>query len=272
VDSSKKKEGWQFEPSFNRVAHKPAYPLLVPPAIDKQGGPHVTEDRRFAEPARANSVDDKICALKQYRRARGLCDRCAEKLSYGHQCSSTVQLHVIQEFWDMFQEDESLIEKQDSREHSDNASQLCLCLFEAATSGVDYPRSMRLIGSIQGHPMLILVDFGSSNSPVKGKLAGMLTGATPLSQLLYVAVVNGAKMSCGFQLEQVLWELQGYRFHSDLKVLPPHHYDMVLGYDWLAQFSPMKIHWATKWMAVPFGSSTIVIQGILFEMPVGSML
>jgi hypothetical protein len=96
VDSSKKKEGWRFEPLFNWSAHKHAYPLPVLPVIDKQGGTRVSEDRHAAEPTRVNSTDDKICALKQYRRSRGLCDRCTEKWSYGHQCSSTVQLHAIQ--------------------------------------------------------------------------------------------------------------------------------------------------------------------------------
>jgi hypothetical protein len=97
--------------------------------------------------------------------------------------------------------------------------------------------------------MLILADSGSSHSFVKDKLAGMLTGATPLSRLFSVAVADGAKMSCGFQLEQAQWEVQGYQFHTNMKILPLKHYDMVLRYDWLAQFSPMKIHWAAKWMA-----------------------
>jgi hypothetical protein len=118
-------------------------------AIDKQSAARGTEDRSPAEPARANSADDKFCALKQYRRARGLCDWCAEKWSYGHQCSSTVQLHAIQEFWDLFQDEEVSTEKPDSGESSDNVSQLCLCLSEAAVSGVDSPHSMRLMGSIK---------------------------------------------------------------------------------------------------------------------------
>jgi hypothetical protein len=62
----------------------------------------VTEDRHVVELAKVNSTDDIVRALKKYRRARGLCDRCAEKWSYGHQCSSTVQLHAIHELWDLF--------------------------------------------------------------------------------------------------------------------------------------------------------------------------
>jgi hypothetical protein len=75
---------------------------------------------------------------------------------------------------------------------------------------VDSPRSMRLVGSIQGHPMLIFVDSGNSHSFVQDNLVGMLTGATPLSQQLFVALADRAKMSCGFQFQQAMWEVQGY--------------------------------------------------------------
>jgi hypothetical protein len=41
----------------------------------------------------AGSFEDKLRALKQYRRARSLCDRYDEKWSHGHKCATTVQLH-----------------------------------------------------------------------------------------------------------------------------------------------------------------------------------
>jgi hypothetical protein len=38
---------------------------------------------------------------------------------------------------------------------------------------------------------------------------------------------------------------------------------MVVGMEWLERFSPMKIHWAQKWLTVPYGSSFITLQGLL---------
>jgi len=52
-----------------------------------------------------SSVDDKLIALKNYRHARGLCDRCAEKWTRGHQCSTTIQLHAMQEVLELFSVD-----------------------------------------------------------------------------------------------------------------------------------------------------------------------
>jgi hypothetical protein len=42
-----------------------------------------------------SSVDGKLAALKAYRRARGLCDRCAEKWHHGYTCNATEQLHAL---------------------------------------------------------------------------------------------------------------------------------------------------------------------------------
>jgi hypothetical protein len=60
---------------------------------------------------RPNSVDDKFKTLKQYRRVHGLCDRCAKKWSYDHKCAPTVQLHAIQEMWDLMPKEESIVDE-----------------------------------------------------------------------------------------------------------------------------------------------------------------
>ncbi|WVZ50531.1 hypothetical protein U9M48_001775 [Paspalum notatum var. saurae] len=39
------------------------------------------------------------------------------------------------------------------------------------------------------------------------------------------------------------------------------------GMDWLELFSPMKIHWRQKWMAIPYKGSTAVLQGIMPSLP-----
>jgi hypothetical protein len=49
-------------------------------------------------------------------------------------------------------------------------------------------------------------------------------------------------------------------------VLPLQHFDVVLGYDWLEEFSPMKVHWAEKWIAVPYAEGTVVLKGIMYKL------
>jgi hypothetical protein len=87
-----------------------------------------------------------------------------------------------------------------------------------------------------------------------------------------VKVANGARLACQSQFKQVQWEVQVLPFVSDLKVLQLQHFDMILDYDWLEQFSPMKIHWGAKWLVIPYGSKSVVLQGILSELQSGDVV
>jgi hypothetical protein len=90
----------------NRAVHRSAFPLLVPSKLDKPSVNSVADDKRTIEAAWANSSNDKLQALKQYRRARGLRGKRAKKCSPGHKCSYTVQLHAMHELWELFSNDE----------------------------------------------------------------------------------------------------------------------------------------------------------------------
>lgn len=46
--------------------------------------------------------DDKITALRSFRRARGLYDFCAEKWFRSHKYAPTIPLQAMQEIWDLF--------------------------------------------------------------------------------------------------------------------------------------------------------------------------
>jgi hypothetical protein len=59
-------------------------------------------------------------------------------------------------------------------------------------------------------------------------------------------------MQSSAKLLQAEWYVQGYLFHSDLKVLALQNFDMILGMEWLERFSQMKIHWAHKWLTIPY--------------------
>jgi hypothetical protein len=78
----------EYRRSDYRGIQRPAFNTSQPPKFDKL----LVEDKKNLEPVRANALDDKLRALKQYRRARGLCDFCAEKWTHGHKCSTTVLL------------------------------------------------------------------------------------------------------------------------------------------------------------------------------------
>jgi hypothetical protein len=78
-----------------------------------------------------------------------------------------------------------------------------------------------------------------------------------------VKMANGTILHTSVELLQAEWFLQDYAFQSDLKVLQLHSFDMVLGMEWLERFSPMRIHWAHKWLTIPYQGTSITLQGIV---------
>jgi len=52
-----------------------------------------------------------------------------------------------------------------------------------------------------------------------------------------------------------------------MKVIPLSHYDIIVGMEWLETFSPMKVHWKQKWMSIPYQGTSIILQGLVPELP-----
>jgi hypothetical protein len=89
-----------------------------------------------------------------------------------------------------------------------------------------------------------------------------------MSRSFQVQVANGSVVSCQHQLLRASWTIQGCEFVSDMIFLPLPCYDMVLGMDWLASFSPMRVDWEQKWLAIPFQVSTVVLHGQSSGIPI----
>jgi hypothetical protein len=81
---------------------------------DRADGVAPGVDKPVHEGRRLGSSTDRVASLKSYRRARGLCDRYAEKWFRGHKCPNTVQLQAIEEVWDLLDEPEYSETVQDS--------------------------------------------------------------------------------------------------------------------------------------------------------------
>jgi hypothetical protein len=146
-----------------------AYPLPSPP-VKPVGG----IENRPIEPLKMTTTEDKYQALRENHRAKGLCFKCGAKWFCGHQCAPMVHINVLQELYDLFPSSE---EPEDTLSvHSAPNHQLMLHLSVAAVTGGHSPKTMCLMGSLQGHPLSILVDSGSSHTFLSDKLSGQYKG------------------------------------------------------------------------------------------------
>lgn len=76
ADPAKRKDGRRDLASYPRPTFKNAHPLPLPPGA----GDHNPKpaEAGFTVSENAKTAEDKFRALRAYRRARGLCDHCAE--------------------------------------------------------------------------------------------------------------------------------------------------------------------------------------------------
>jgi len=165
---------------------------------------------------------------------------------------------VVQELWELFQlsmEDPILPE----------TSKLCMVISQAAITSQKTPKTLKLLGCIQSSQIVILVDSGSTHIFISATLASKLTSGSSVLASLTVQVADGNKLVCQTEFVDMQWSVQSYTFSSNLKVLPLQHYDMIVGMDWLERFSTMQVHWAQKWLMIPYNNSVIRLQG---ELPI----
>lgn len=152
-----------------------ALPLPPPQAKTVPGTGARVDGRRGIEGARATPFDDKISALRAYWCMRGLCHMCGERWSRDHRCVSTVQLHVVEELWELLQCSET-----DSQRAKDDKSQIeadLIAISKEAVNGAETSRTIRLQGVIQSLEVIMLVDSGSSHCFVSEELARQMAGS-----------------------------------------------------------------------------------------------
>lgn len=177
-----------------------------------------------------------------------MCDKCAEKWTSGHRCSPTVQLHVLEEIWQLFDN----ASKSPPAEPDTTPPEELLTISLSAMSKQSGRRTLQLSGECQGQPILILLDTGRSHSFVSTSRAHTLSGVSSLPTQVSVHVADGGIVTCTHVFRAAPWSVQGFVFILDFRVFPLKTYDIVLGMDWLEQFSPMKIHWSEKWLSTPY--------------------
>jgi hypothetical protein len=118
--------------------------------------------------------------------------------------------------------------------------------------------------------MLILLDSGSSHYFVSNIHASSLVGLTHMNSPLSVQVANGGILNCVMELPEAQWYVQNMEFSSTFKVIPLSCYDIILGMDWLEQFSLMTINWKHKCLSLPYSGQIVVLHGCKPLVPAGT--
>jgi transposase InsO family protein/ribosomal protein L21E len=207
--------------------------------------------------------NEKLEALRAYRKSKDLCFTCGEKWNRTHKCPAQIRLHIMEELLEVLQPDDDSHSSSDSSSESEDNFMLLQLAPLAATPTARQRRTMRLHGMIDKQHVLILVDSGANSSFIDAALAAKLGRTmTDTSPTRFVAA-NGAPLTSALKLPNLQWLCQGHTFQQDFHVLPLPCYDMILGADWLEDHSPMWVHWKKRRMKFTHQKHRIQLQGIL---------
>jgi hypothetical protein len=77
-----------------------------------------------------------------------------------------------------------------------------MSLTQSAWGGSKSYQTLKLQGAIQGHPLIIFVDSGSSHTFLSEKLGPVLQGVTVVQSPLKVQVANDDIVSCCYTMLQ----------------------------------------------------------------------
>jgi len=176
-----------------------ALPLPPPPKAVKQGA---------ALESVSSTLDSKLTAVKAYRKAMGLCYKCGVKWSRDHKCAPEV-LHAIQDLWETLHVDDCSISLEES---SSSSEHLFLSLSKCAVTGTPAPRTIQFRGTLEGIPLTILIDSGSSSSFVSDSIVMQLSSQAVVSSPTSVHVAGGGILISNEILHDVTWCIDNHCF------------------------------------------------------------
>lgn len=204
-----------------RAAHLSPRPPPPRPYIPSSTRPHTT-------PLLIKHLSPTEMAA---RREKGLCFNCDHKFTLGHKYNPAQFLCLMVDYPD----NEVLADEAPPPEPPPVISPSDLdddspCISFHALTGRSVPSTLKLAGSINGQPVVVLIDGGSTNNFVHARLADHLQLTVLPSPHLHVTVGNGETLGCSGECRQVALRLGNAFFEVDLFLLPIYGADLVLVY------------------------------------------
>ncbi|KAA8534845.1 hypothetical protein F0562_029939 [Nyssa sinensis] len=208
-------------------------------------------------------------AQMKERRDKGLCYNCDDKWAPGHRCKSA-KLFIME--CENSDEDDDIrstplaIEeggsssKQPSLDAQAQGPEPAISIH--ALAGSPNPRTMRIIGFIQGVQIVIMLDTGSTHNFVDPSIITKARLPIYHTTGLNVKVANGEAVRSEGLTKPETFQMQGIHFTAEFFVLTLGGCDVVLGVQWLKTLGPILWDFSRLSMAFTFNGSNITLQGL----------
>ncbi|XP_035541674.1 uncharacterized protein LOC118344675 [Juglans regia] len=197
------------------------------------------------------------------KRKKGLCCHCDEKWNPQHTCKNPrIYLMQVDEELSEAEKEPVVVEITEDEigvaETSVEAPEISL----AAITGTPTMSTMRLLGTLMGEPVVILVDSRSSHNFVESTLITKLKLPIDASSNLNVRVANGQSLRSGGACNEVRLKVQGIVFPPSLHLLNLAGYDIVFGIQWLVTLDTITWNFSKLLMGFTYGGKSVELKGL----------
>jgi hypothetical protein len=108
-----------------------------------------------------------------------------------------------------------------------------------ALTGFSTPQTLKLIGYIKHHKVIILVDSGNTHNFTHHRIAKETHFYIHAINNFQIMIANGGSMKCGGHCENVCLQIGDYHLKSHMFSINMGGCDIVLGSDWLMTLGPI---------------------------------
>ncbi|GAU49450.1 hypothetical protein TSUD_137940 [Trifolium subterraneum] len=177
------------------------------------------------------------------RKRKGLCFKCGGAYHPMHQCPDFQLRVLITEDEDEEGQEGKLLIVEVDEDDEETEGEISVLSFQQLAQNTLKPQTIKLKGTIQGVPVLILIDSGATHNfisyPLVHKMNWEIEETPPMNIKLGDGSCSKTKGSCvnlGVSIEDIPFRLNAHLF--ELGVV-----DMVLGMEWLQTLGDMIVNW-----------------------------
>lgn len=225
-----------------------------------QGSNSVAPPRSTATSSRFSGEVKRLTDRElQEKRAKGLCFRCDERWGVGHQCKRR-EVSVL-----LVDEEEGENDGEDGEFQAieiPEEEEIPTTVSMNSIVGLSNPRTMKLIGTIGGGEVVVMVDPGATHNFISLKAVEHLGIPVQKSGGFGVSLGNGeAIRGTGICRDVKLRFNDEVMVTEDFLPLELGNSDVILGVQWLEKLGSVVTNWKTQVMNYKVGEETVTLRG-----------
>eukprot|EP00253_Pinus_taeda_P005714 PITA_05714 len=197
------------------------------------------------------------------RRKQGLCYYYDEKYSPGHKCKEPKFFQIDATYYSSTEE-EPLLEEHEPLEEDNQQNNVSdePVISLHALAGISSPQTLKIRGFIKHHPVVVLIDSGSTHNFIHQKVAEAVHCFVRAISNFQVQIADGGTMKCEGRCENVKLKMGDYQLKTHMFAIHMGGCDIVLGVDWLRTLGPITMDFQELYMSFKQNNYTHTLHGL----------